>query len=317
MTIVDGRLHIEPLVEEFPAASIILGEQITEFQLQTAFRFNDVQNALNPFVELVVLEDVLVNTTADWAGIGPNGHIVFGSAGTRQGETSFASHDELVDSDVHMRMRVEGEQFSLSVWLDGHDAPSQPQVIGNRTGTANRQFSLALNASNALDSSISVQYFAVLPLVNGDYNANGAIDGNDIDLMTAEFSSPDPNGIFDLDGDGRLTEADRTAFVTQVIGTYFGDSNLDGEFNSADFVAVFRAAEYEDEIPKNSTWTTGDWNGDGDFDSSDFISAFEHAGYERGPRAALAGVPEPPGALCLLVVLVLAVGTLRRRSATR
>lgn len=53
-----------------------------------------------------------------------------------------------------------------------------------------------------------------------------------------------------------------------------GRSNLDGEFGSADLVAVFTAAEYEDGEDGNSTWAEGDWNGDGDFDTSDLVAAF-------------------------------------------
>ncbi len=59
-----------------------------------------------------------------------------------------------------------------------------------------------------------------------------------------------------------------------------GDSNHDGHFDSADFVAAFAAGEYEDGIDNNSTWEEGDWNRDGDFDSSDFVEAFQCGGYE-------------------------------------
>ena len=59
-----------------------------------------------------------------------------------------------------------------------------------------------------------------------------------------------------------------------------GDANLDGFFNSTDFVNIFAAAQYEDGIPGNSTWETGDWNGDSEFTSSDFVVAF--AGANQG-----------------------------------
>ena len=58
-----------------------------------------------------------------------------------------------------------------------------------------------------------------------------------------------------------------------------GDSNGDGVFNSADFVLVFRAGEYEDSIAGNSTFEEGDWNGDGDFDTNDFVFVFQAATY--------------------------------------
>ncbi|MFC1757738.1 dockerin type I repeat-containing protein [Planctomycetota bacterium] len=72
------------------------------------------------------------------------------------------------------------------------------------------------------------------------------------------------------------------------IGTLFGDANLDGAFNSTDFVTVFSAGEYEDDIVGNSTWSEGDWNGDGDFDSGDLVAAFSAGSYESSTRDAAA-----------------------------
>ena len=59
-----------------------------------------------------------------------------------------------------------------------------------------------------------------------------------------------------------------------------GDANGDGVFNSADFVMVFQAGEYEDGVPNNSTFREGDWNGDGEFDTLDFVVVFQMGHYE-------------------------------------
>ena len=109
--------------------------------------------------------------------------------------------------------------------------------------------------------------------------------------------------------DGSLTDAtERVNYVHDVLGTWIGDSNFDGEFNSTDFVVVFGAGEYEDELAVNSTWATGDWNGDGEFNSSDFVAAFVDGGYEKGPRPA--AVPEPSSVVLLLMG---ALACVRRR----
>ena len=63
-----------------------------------------------------------------------------------------------------------------------------------------------------------------------------------------------------------------------------GDSNFDGVFNSSDLVLVFRAGEYEDDIPLNSTFEEGDWNGDGDFTTQDLVLAFQEGGYVAAAR---------------------------------
>lgn len=126
------------------------------------------------------------------------------------------------------------------------------------------------------------------------------VDPVTIDELTAAINAGLTDAQFDLDENGIVDAADRTAWVTVLNNTYFGDSNLDGEFNSSDFVTVFGAGEYEDETAGNSLWAEGDWNGDGDFNSGDFVLAFSGGGYEKGPRPARA-VPEP-GSIWLLLV---------------
>ena len=114
---------------------------------------------------------------------------------------------------------------------------------------------------------------------------------------------------YDIDGDGNVTGADLVSLVESIGNSYVGDSNLDGEFNSGDLVAVFTVGEYEDGVAMNSTWAEGDWNGSGDFDSGDFVDAFSQGGYELGPRAATAAVPEPASQTMLL----LGLACIRRR----
>ena len=65
-----------------------------------------------------------------------------------------------------------------------------------------------------------------------------------------------------------------------------GDSNDDGIFNSSDLVLVFRAGEYDDGTPNNSTFDEGDWNGDGDFDSGDLVFVFQAATYVAASNVA-------------------------------
>ena len=102
--------------------------------------------------------------------------------------------------------------------------------------------------------------------------------------------------------------------MDELRATYFGDANLDGEFNSGDLVAVFATGEYEDEIPNNSTWATGDWDGDGEFGSGDFVLAFAAGGYEQGPRERAAVVPEPNGGIVMLTLSVWALFCVYGRS---
>lgn len=139
-------------------------------------------------------------------------------------------------------------------------------------------------------------------------------DGEDrlyFDLMpdVPEIELPEGFVHGDVDGDGDIDFNDRERWILDIQNSYFGDSNLDGVFDSKDLVAVFQTAEYDDGIEDNSTWGEGDWNGDGDFDSKDLVLAFQYAGYDQGPRVAQF-VPEP-SAIALFVVGALALASRR------
>lgn len=138
---------------------------------------------------------------------------------------------------------------------------------------------------------------ATLP---GDYNGDGTVDGQDIDLQAAAMASANPDlSLYDEDDDGVVDGNDRRILLRDHVGTWMGDSDLNGEFNSSDFVTVFSSGKYETSQP--ATWGEGDWDGDGVFASSDFVAAFGDGGYEVGPRTATQAVPEPSGIAMLLV----------------
>ena len=146
---------------------------------------------------------------------------------------------------------------------------------------------------------------------DGDFNEDGVLNVADIELLAAEIRRGTNDLGFDLNQDASVDEFDRNIWVHDLKNTYYGDADLDGEFNTKDLVAVFQAGEYEDGIDLNSTWDTGDWNGDGDFNSRDLVFAFQDGGFENGPRVAVQAVPEPEGVLALVGILSLLA--LRRR----
>lgn len=142
--------------------------------------------------------------------------------------------------------------------------------------------------------------------VLGDFNNNGQLDAADINSLSAQVRAGSNNASFDVNNDQLVNDTDREVWVNQLKKTYFGDANLDGEFNTTDFVSVFQAGQYEDTVSGNSVWETGDWNGDAEFNTGDFITAFQAGGFEQGPRAAVSAVPEPStGLLCSLGALLL------------
>ena len=67
--------------------------------------------------------------------------------------------------------------------------------------------------------------------------------------------------------------------IKGILATSFGDSNLDGIFNSSDLVQVFQNGKYEEGLVGSAGWEDGDWNGDGVFSSNDLVLVFQEGGY--------------------------------------
>jgi hypothetical protein len=128
--------------------------------------------------------------------------------------------------------------------------------------------------------------------VRGDFDGNGLLDIRDLTLLFTGIRDG-TNFVFDLHPNNNLDHEDRRVWVEDIKQTYFGDGNLDGQFDSSDLIIAFQAGKFEDGKPHNANWDEGDWNGDTDFDSSDLVLAFAGGGYEAGPRVGMVAVPEP------------------------
>ena len=156
-------------------------------------------------------------------------------------------------------------------YLDGLESlGSHGGIVGNDQFTG-----IVLHAG---DIGVDYDFGERLPdLSTGDVNGDGRVEAADIDAFYAAVAAG--NRYYDLTGDGRTDRDDVDRFIRQVLRTTAGDVNLDYQFNSADFILVFAAGQYEDSVPQNSRWTTGDWNLDGEFTSDDLVWAFRESSY--------------------------------------
>ena len=203
---------------------------------------------------------------------------------------------------------LENEGFLLEEQLS---ADPLPFAMGGQNGAETwagylsevRLFDHALNDVEIAELSGGT------PQITGDFNRNGVLDVGDIDMLTVASAQGDAS--FDLTGDGITNSADVSFWAIDLKNTWIGDANVDGEFNSSDFVAVFTAGLFE--TNQSAVWSTGDWNGDGLFNSSDFVAAFTDGGFEIGPRSGVAAVPEP-SSLVLLMLGSLSVLRVRRKT---
>ena len=236
---------------------------------------------------------------------------VRGVAFNEDGSYFLATHDGgqiwFVDTDNTIHLAVDGDDDHTHAG-DGEDISTSGKKISEP-----RAIVIAPNR----DLLITENDFGYIRRVEwlgmpGDFDNNLILDVDDIDMLTAGIREGVDNHRFDVDDSGLIDDADRQHWIEALKNTYFGDANLDGEFNSTDFVVVFQAAEYEDNVEGNSTWATGDWDGDGEFTSSDFVKAFTNSCYENsclGPRVATV-VPEPSslqGSGVLMAMLFLLV----------
>jgi hypothetical protein len=148
------------------------------------------------------------------------------------------------------------------------------------------------DALNAYASDlVTLTLLAEPTRVVGDFNLDGHLTSIDIDLLSNAIRNGLDDSRFDVTADGSVTIEDHAHWVLTLKNTWLGDADLNGEFNSGDFVVVFQAGKYE--VDESAGWEQGDWTADGRFGSSDLVAAFQDGGFEQGPRLAVAAVPEP------------------------
>ena len=228
------------------------------------------------------------------------------------------------DEWVHLAYRGNGSEFEVVIngeegngpiidydgTLDLHDS-----IFIGRQGT--ETWGGRLDDFRVYSRALSNEEIAEVMLMDGggdallgDFNKNGILDADDMDLLSDNVRAGTNITGFDLDNNGLVNQEDRRVWIEDLKNSYFGDSDLNGLFSSSDFIFIFTAGEYEDGLAMNSTWITGDWNGDREFDSSDFVTAFQGGGFEMGARPAVAAVPEPAA---ITLLLLAAPWFLRRR----
>ncbi len=144
---------------------------------------------------------------------------------------------------------------------------------------------------------------AVAEPAAGDFDEDGDLDVTDIDLLLTQITAETPDLRFDVTADDSVNHDDLSFWVHDLKRTWFGDANLDLQFDSHDMVQVFAGGKYE--TGNEAGWAEGEWNADGLFSSDDMIAAFVDGGYEQGRQPQTIAVPEPGGWWLLLMSLPL------------
>ncbi len=133
----------------------------------------------------------------------------------------------------------------------------------------------------------------------GDFDDDDLLTANDIDLLSLAIRENNLGPEFDVNRDGMVDKADHDYWVLDLLGTTFGDTNLDNSVAFNDFLDL--AANFGGA----GGWAAGDFDGDGEVQFQDFLLL---AGNFGNTKTASESIPEPSAS----VLLMLAVVFLRR-----
>jgi hypothetical protein len=118
--------------------------------------------------------------------------------------------------------------------------------------------------------------------VYGDFNGDDVADAYDIDLLFDAVNRISQNPDFVLSGTRPTAdEFEIDFYVRDLLGTEFGDANLDGAVDAIDF-GIWSNHKFQ----PCTGWASADFNGDGKTDVSDFNGWNDHKFLNAAPTQA-------------------------------
>jgi len=130
---------------------------------------------------------------------------------------------------------------------------------------------------------------APTPSMPGDFNLDDVIDDADIDMLFAAIAAGSADSAFNVDGVGSVDRQDVDFLVREILGTEYGDANLDGSVDGIDF-GIWDSHKFQ----SGTGWVLADFNGDGSTDGTDF-NLWNQFRFANGPAVA-SSVPRTPRA---------------------
>jgi hypothetical protein len=151
----------------------------------------------------------------------------------------------------------------------------------------------------------------------GDVDHDGDVDAADIDTVYDFVNAAESYySAADIDLDFGVTEGDVDELVREVLGTEYGDVNLDGKVDAGDLNILL--SNYD----SSGGWAQGDLDGSDTVDASDldlllsfygFVAPAEGVGALGTEDRRFHATPEPSSLVLLVTLLVAAAGWRRRR----
>ncbi len=127
--------------------------------------------------------------------------------------------------------------------------------------------------------------------IPGDLTGDGDVTSEDIDALFSAINAGLTESRYDLDGSGTVDSDDVTYLVETILGTWFGDANLNGRVDAQDLNAV--GVNWRND---STLWAGGDFTGDGSTNAADLNALALNwlNGVIQGAPAASQRVPRAP-----------------------
>ena len=251
-----------------------------------------------------------------WGGVRADGLVASGIHNAINGTSDVKGWKSLnldaLNRDVVLELVVEGSRVNMTAWQAGGTKPSRPQITFSDSRFAAGDVGVFVQASGS--ATAAFRYFEASPLLAGDFSGNGVLDVADLDSIVGEIGVRTNNGVFDLNGDADVNQADVTQWLSDAAvhngfneAYLAGDSNLDGSVNATDLNNL--GLNWRQNV---ALWSGGDFMADGSVNAAD-LNELALNWQHSIPMALTASAPVPEPSALLLTVVGLALAWRRPR----
>ena len=239
------------LFDEYGAATVISVDDPTNPSVQGQFDLGGQSEAID------VLDDMLL--------VGDNDEMRVIDTGDASSPVEMAP---LVMSGAVERIIIAGNRtyvgcIGVGVQVVDSSDPAAPQIIGD-FAVNGATGELAISGGHLYVPTGAGETAVFVLNVPGDFTGDGGVDAADIDDLAAAIRNSSPEAKYDLNGDGDLDGEDMDELVHNILGSEYGDADLNGAVDNEDF------EDLVGNFGLRAGWPDGDFSGDGSIDLHDF-----------------------------------------------